>query len=327
MTTTAGSSPKAPVAPSKSSEALRLRSIGLTNKQVAAVLGVPVPSARRLVSEAKRVGHESHALEILEKAMPGFGAAYSQRTHKKPTHLVIPDTQCKPGVPLDHLLWAGKYIAERKPDVVVHLGDHFDMPSLSSYDGRGSRAMEGKRYKADIEAGNTGLHLLMEGMGSFRPKRMILLRGNHEDRIERAINEDPKLEGIIGYHDFDDVKLGWEPVDYLKPICVDGIWYCHFFYHRNTGRAYTGSMDSRLRAIGHTFSQGHQQGLQWGRRELDNGTAHVGLVAGSYYLHSEEYRGAQANNEWRGLVVKHEVGGGTYDPMMVSLDYLRDRFS
>lgn len=330
MTMAAGSSPKPPSAPSKAAQALRLRSIGLTNKQVAAVLDVPLPSARRLISEGKRERTPLDGMPLVSTerwAKPLRITDLTIRPHKKPTHLVIPDTQCKPGVPLDHLLWAGKYIAERKPDVVVHLGDHFDMPSLSSYDGRGSRAMEGKRYKADIEAGNTGLHLLMEGMGSFRPKRMILLRGNHEDRIERAINEDPKLEGIIGYHDFDDVKLGWEPVDYLKPICVDGIWYCHFFYHRNTGRAYTGSMDSRLRAIGHTFSQGHQQGLQWGRRELDNGTAHVGLVAGSYYLHSEEYRGAQANNEWRGLVVKHEVGGGTYDPMMVSLDYLRDRFA
>ena len=76
MTMTATSSSTAPAAPSKSSEALRLRSLGLSNKQVAAVLNVPVPSARRLISEAKRVEHEGHALEILEKAMPGFGVAY-----------------------------------------------------------------------------------------------------------------------------------------------------------------------------------------------------------------------------------------------------------
>ena len=78
MTMTPGSSPRPPSAPSKSAEALRLRSLGLSNKQIAAVLNVPVPSARRLVSEGKRVGHEGHALEILEKAMPGFGAAMAQ---------------------------------------------------------------------------------------------------------------------------------------------------------------------------------------------------------------------------------------------------------
>ena len=48
--------------------------------------------------------------------------------------LVIPDTQVKPGVNTDHLEWAGHYAVKMKPDVIVHIGDHWDMPSLSSYD-------------------------------------------------------------------------------------------------------------------------------------------------------------------------------------------------
>jgi hypothetical protein len=67
------------------------------------------------------------------------------------THLIIPDTQAKLGVPTDHLRWIGEYIVERKPDVVIHLGDHADMPSLSSYD-VGKRDFEGRRYADDIEA-------------------------------------------------------------------------------------------------------------------------------------------------------------------------------
>ena len=50
------------------------------------------------------------------------------------THMFVPDTQVKPGVPTDHLRWAGRYILERKPDVVIHAGDHWDMESLSSWD-------------------------------------------------------------------------------------------------------------------------------------------------------------------------------------------------
>ena len=49
-------------------------------------------------------------------------------------HIIIHDTQCKPGVSLDHLSWVGEHIAHRKPDVIVHIGDHWDMPSLSTYD-------------------------------------------------------------------------------------------------------------------------------------------------------------------------------------------------
>ena len=75
------------------------------------------------------------------------------------THLVIPDTQIKPGVPLEHLSWIGRYIVKRKPDVIVHLGDHYDFPSLSYYD-RGKLSFEGRRYKADIRAGHEALDIL-----------------------------------------------------------------------------------------------------------------------------------------------------------------------
>ena len=43
-------------------------------------------------------------------------------------HLVIPDTQVKPGQSLEHLRWAGQYAADKKPDVIIHIGDHWDMP-------------------------------------------------------------------------------------------------------------------------------------------------------------------------------------------------------
>ena len=33
------------------------------------------------------------------------------------THLMIPDTQVKPGISLEYLRWAGEYIVDRKPDV------------------------------------------------------------------------------------------------------------------------------------------------------------------------------------------------------------------
>jgi hypothetical protein len=53
-----------------------------------------------------------------------------------PTHLFIPDTQVKPGVPTVHLSWIGQYIVDRfagRPFdlTIVHAGDHYDLPSLS----------------------------------------------------------------------------------------------------------------------------------------------------------------------------------------------------
>ena len=48
-----------------------------------------------------------------------------------------------------------------EPDVIVHIGDHWDMPSLSSYDKKGSRQMEGKRYVKDIDVGNEAMDRFM----------------------------------------------------------------------------------------------------------------------------------------------------------------------
>ena len=78
---------------------------------------------------------------------------------KKPTILIIADTQAKSEEDLEYLLWIGKYIADKKPDIIVHIGDHFDMPSLSSYD-KGTSKIEGKRLYKDIEAGVEGFKLL-----------------------------------------------------------------------------------------------------------------------------------------------------------------------
>jgi hypothetical protein len=45
-------------------------------------------------------------------------------------------------------------------------------------------------------------------------------------------------------------------------------------------------------------------------------------VAGSCYAHDEEYRGAQGQGHWRGIVVLNEVRDGDYCVMPLTLDYL-----
>jgi hypothetical protein len=323
---------------------------GLPTKHIADYYGVNPHSVRRMASDAKvKHGENARWYNAQVEAMKAEDAAkVASQTAKSEawgrvfenaakhigqpvtatpvSHLIIPDTQCKPGVDLEHMYWAGRYAAERKPDVIVHLGDHWDMPSLSSYEKPGSKYFEGKRYKDDIVAGNDGLLRFEFGLGGWKPKRKVLLRGNHEDRITRAVNADPKLEGVIGFEDFIDKELGWEVIDYLTPVTIDGVAYCHYFYHPNTGRAYAGSVDNMLRNIGYTFTMGHQQGKRIGSRELGNGQTQRGLVVGSFYQHNETYRGPQASGEWRGLIVKHEVAGGNYDIMEVSMNYLKEKY-
>ncbi len=252
-----------------------------------------------------------------------------------PVHLVIPDTQCKPGAPTVHLEWIGRYIVDQfagAPLTVVHLGDHWDMPSLSSYD-RGTKAMEGRRYTDDIAAGNDGFGLLTEPLDAhnkgrrnkWQPRRVFLM-GNHEDRITRAANANPQFDNLT-LDSLNAAELGWEVHGFKVPVTIDGVIYAHYFYNKDSGRPYSGtSIDLRLKTIGHSFTQGHQQGLLYGLRQTLAGTHH-GLVAGSCYIAPETYRGPQARDEWRGIIVKHEVENGSYCPMFVSLDYLARKYA
>ncbi len=261
-----------------------------------------------------------------------------KKVSKGKTHVIIGDTQCKPGVPMAHLGWIGNYIVDQFAGLnisVIHLGDHYDMPSLSSYD-RGKKAMEGRRYVEDIKAGNAGFDLLCQplarlnkGKRSSRqwwPDRHFLI-GNHEQRIERACEIDAQLDGVISYKDFNiSSKWGWTVHDFLKPLVLDGVHFAHYFYNPSTGKPYGGeNLQTRLKTIGHSFCQGHTQGSNYAHRHVGS-TRHHGLVLGSTYLHEENYLGPQGTNYWRGIVIAHQVENGAYDPMFTSLDYLCRRY-
>jgi hypothetical protein len=247
-------------------------------------------------------------------------------------HFIIPDTQCKPGVPLNHLTAAGNYIVDKKPDVIVHLADHWDMPSLSSYD-KGTKKAEGKTYQQDIEAGLEGMEALLtpiwehnakmkaQKMKQYKP-RMVFTTGNHEERVMRHVNANPELAGKCSYDDFKLKELGWEVYDFLEIVEIDGVAYSHYFANPNTGRPYGGMARSRLNNIGFSFTMGHQQGKDLAEKHLANGKVIRGLIVGSFYQHNEEYKGYQGNNHFRGCIYKHEVKDGNYCMMELSLDYL-----
>lgn len=248
-------------------------------------------------------------------------------------HAVIPDCQVTPDAPTDHLEWIGKYLLEQRPDVIVNIGDFADMESLSTYD-KGKRQFEGRRYVRDIDAARKAMQRLMAPIqeynnrqashkhGGYKPE-MHLTLGNHEHRIQRAIDDDARLDGTLGLMDLQYEDYGWSVHPFLKPVCLDGVHYCHYFANPMSGKPYGGqSIDTRLKNIGFSFTQGHQQVFMYGERPLNNGQIVQGCVWGNCYLHDEDYRGYQANGERRGIMIKHEVRDGRYDPMVVSLDFL-----
>lgn len=187
----------------------------------------------------------------------------------------------------------------------------------------------------DIAAGNDAFARIVAPMERERQRRIRRrlkrwnpechsLFGNHEGRIHRALNREPKFAGMIGDHHC--VTPGFQRHPFLEVVRIDGIAYSHYFSNVNSGKPIGGAIDNRLNRIGESFVQGHEQGFLYGCRQFPGGYTRHGLVCGSYYLHDEDYKGRQGNGHWRGIVVLNEVQNGSYDLMSLSLDYLRRKY-
>ena len=251
-------------------------------------------------------------------------------------HAMIPDLQIKPGVDLSYLSAIGKYLAHKKPDKIILIGDVADMPSLSSYD-VGKKSFEGRTYKADVESVHEGMSLLMQpifeeqqklvhgGRKRWNPE-LILTLGNHEERINRAINLDRKLDGLISIRDLGYSNFGWQVFPFLEVVVRDGIAYSHYFTSGIMGRP-VGTASMQLNKKHMSCVAGHQQGRQiaYGRRA--DGKEMTSIIAGSCYLHDESYLGSQGNQHWRGMYMFHNVDDGSFDEMAVPLSYLIENYS
>lgn len=248
---------------------------------------------------------------------------------------VIPDTQVREQDDLGFLTAIGNYIVAKKPDVVVHLGDLADMPSLSSYD-VGKKSFEGRRYTKDVDATHAALAALFRPIENYRhqqyvnkkkrydPYRVVLL-GNHEERINRAVEKDAKLEGLISINDLNYDHYFHEVVPFLDVRVIEGIAFSHYFTTGIMGRPAT-SAQAQLNKKHMSCIAGHQQGLQIATGHRADGTRLTSIIAGSCYEHDEDYLGPQGNKHWRGCLMLHEVKDGAFDLMPISLDYLNKEY-
>lgn len=252
-------------------------------------------------------------------------------------HFIIPDCQVRPGDDFGYLTAIGNYIVKKQPEVIVNLGDFADMPSLSSYD-VGKKSFEGRRYKADVEAAQAAMDALLGPLREFNAKakknkeklykpRLVMLLGNHEDRINRAVNNDAKLEGVLSTEDLGYKKAGWEVHPFLEVVVIDGVAYSHYFTTGAMGRP-ASSAQAQLNKKHQSCIAGHQQGLQIATSYRADGVRLTSIIAGSCYEHNEDYLGPQGNNHFRGLLVLNDVQPtGEFEIMPVSIKYIKANYA
>lgn len=249
-----------------------------------------------------------------------------------PRILAIPDPQVKPGVRTDHLAWAARYAADKRIPYIVFLGDFDDFPSLSSYD-RGKLSSHGKFFEDDVKAGNNARDLFFgemkkHGRKTYRPKCVVTL-GNHEERVLRAADEDPKAAKTYTLDRLSWTSHGVYVYAFLRPIQVHGITFVHYCALNDQGQVTNGKngcdAKAQARRMMRSTVSGHRQGIDIAYRYSPGRTV-VSVVAGSFYQHDEKYLTHQGKTYWRGVVVLNDVRNGAFDPMPVSLNFLRRRY-
>jgi len=250
--------------------------------------------------------------------------------------IVIPDVQAKAGEPTEHLEALGNYIVDKKPDTIVCLGDWFDLPSISTHSPKGHIDYEGKRYMNDIVAGWEAMDTFLDPLkrlsnrqkknrkAAYTPK-MVFCMGNHEYRRDRLIDQEPWLIGAL--QDFELQRFGWEISDFLIPVKINGVNFCHYAQGGAMGRPI-----SRAHLIAtkkhESWVVGHQQVLDIyvSPYVKTDGSRVQCVIAGAFYQHDENYMKHQGNQHWRGALMLNEVHNGSFDICTLSINYLLEKW-
>jgi hypothetical protein len=255
------------------------------------------------------------------------------------SHVIMPDSHTYPGDNLRRYEAFGNYCVEHLPEVIVDLGDHADMGSLSSYD-VGKKDFVFQNVEADIEA----LHLSEEAMyapinawnrrltGMKKKKYtplVIKLNGNHEYRLAKLLEYEPRWASkTINMNSFNTRQdMAEVVVPYMDFIRIDGVHYSHAWASGVMGRPVPGAK-ALLAKKGVSATMGHSHVLDTASLTRPDGTSIRGLIAGCFL--DPDYKGFGGPQVdqlyWSGILHKHDVLDGDYDLSEISIQRLMKNY-
>ena len=245
-------------------------------------------------------------------------------------HLVIGDAHSTPKINNRRFDWLANFIEDHRPDVIIDIGDWGDFDSIGKY-AKGTKDAWGLSFKADAECfrdASKRAFSRIEKIKGYEPK-LYRIGGNHEEgRIRKFVSENPELEGLVSLDALEYGNYRGRYVPFQKIVVVDGIAYCHYFYDK----------DSRYPIISaKTVLQRKHCSASWGHshiRDMAEGTRGDGsritaLNVGCFLDPDQSmgYAGPQARDRWwSGLVMKHDVKDGEYDPEFWSIERIQKAY-
>lgn len=231
--------------------------------------------------------------------------------------------------------WLGQFIYDKKPDMVIDLGDGADMKSLNSYDTRYPQALVAQSYERDIEVYNDAQKRLRQKFKKAKKRRpsWIGFEGNHENRIKKYLAENPRMEGQTHGVSFSHLQTEkwfdeYHEYEYGGPAIANynGVDFSHFFSSGNFGTA-TSGLHHAFTVINNRHNSsvcGHSH-----KRNLyfKDGAGSIGMVVGCYKGHEEGWAGQANLDWWHGVVLMKDVDNGMFEPEFYSMKELEREYA
>lgn len=250
------------------------------------------------------------------------------------THLVYGDVHAHPNHDNTRADLVSKLIIDLKPDVVVNIGDGADLPSLSSYD-KGLRHFQGRNYKEDISAHLDFEERVWEPVKRQKKKlpRRVYTVGNHDYRIERALDKSPELSGAISMNDLELNRYYDDVVHYQGHgtpglIEIDGIGYAHYVIAGVSGKPLSSlHLGYQLCQKRHkSTTVGHQHLFSYDVQAISEDKFIHGLCIPCLTDYPVDWAGTVTDLWNRGVVIKRNVEDGNYDLQYISLNALEKEY-
>lgn len=211
-----------------------------------------------------------------------------QFNNKKRSHFIISDMQVTPSNLTQAKRTLHKIalkVIEKKPDVLIWLGDFADMESLyrasKKYD-----QFDSKKFKADVRASNEAMDYFQNLIKDLKLEQHITV-GNHEDRINKFIENNIQISALISFDELNYNKY-MQVHKYLEVATIDGIQYSHKFVNGSGGADITSARALLKKTYGHAC-QGHSRKIDQFTDYKPNGEQLSTLLAGASYEHEMSY--------------------------------------
>ncbi len=206
-----------------------------------------------------------------------------------------------------------KYMAAHRWDGYLNIGDFLDFDCISSFNKNAPRRKEGKRLWKDIAIANDILdrHQAMVRANN-RHARFVLLEGNHEERLERWLDENPEWEGYADLRPL--LRLAERDIQWVRSWSKGEtfkVGKATFLHGNYTNQYHPAKMATKY---GDSVFYGHTHDMMNHAvaSHLNPNKVHVGQSIGCLCEREQSYMKGKPTNWQQGFMVLFLLPDGNY---------------